>query len=216
MKKLILSVAVTAVALMMACTGKEQAKKEDGGIMAKIENCTNTDSLKAYVEQAKAYAQTLVSEGKVDQAKEFLAKIEPMVKQKAPALASALTSVETALDKVESAVGEKADSAKQAVTDSVEGMFDAAKQAVSDKASEAAGKAAVAVESVPSDNIYCVNLSLRDHAPDQTHHIMKRLTLTIAGLMAVIAAWSGCAPDTPATTTDINMIYIGNSIIRGA
>ena len=131
MKKLILSVAVTAVALMMACTGKEQAKKEDGGIMAKIENCTNTDSLKAYVEQAKAYAQTLVSEGKVDQAKEFLAKIEPMVKQKAPALASALTSVETALDKVESAVGEKADSAKQAV---------------SDKASEAAGKAADAVD----------------------------------------------------------------------
>ena len=146
MKKLILSVAVTAVALMMACTGKEQAKKEDGGIMAKIENCTNTDSLKAYVEQAKAYAQTLVSEGKVDQAKEFLAKIEPMVKQKAPALASALTSVETALDKVESGVGEKADSAKQAVTDSVEGMFDAAKQAVSDKASEAAGKAADAVD----------------------------------------------------------------------
>ena len=89
MKKLILSVAVTAVALMVACTGKEQAKKEDGGIMAKIENCTNTDSLKAYVEQAKAYAQTLVSEGKVDQAKEFLAKIEPVVKQKAPALASA-------------------------------------------------------------------------------------------------------------------------------
>lgn len=34
--------------------------------------------------------------------------------------------------------------------------------------------------------------------------------------MAVIAAWSGCAPDTPATTTDINMIYIGNSITQGA
>ncbi|MDE5921485.1 MAG: hypothetical protein K2G82_07745, partial [Paramuribaculum sp.] len=69
MKKLILSVAVTAVALMVACTGKQQTEKEDGCIMAKIENCTNTDSLKAYVDQAKAYAQTLVSQGKVEQAK---------------------------------------------------------------------------------------------------------------------------------------------------
>lgn len=148
MKKLILSVAVTAVALMVACTGKQQTEKEDGGIMAKIENCTNTDSLKAYVDQAKAYAQTLVSQGKVEQAKEFLAKIEPVVKQKAPALATALTSVESALDKVESAVGETADSAKQAVTDSVGNKIDAAKQAISDKTSETVEKASDAVENV--------------------------------------------------------------------
>lgn len=148
MKKLILSVAVTAVALMVACTGKQQTEKEDGGIMAKIENCTNTDSLKAYVDQAKAYAQTLVSQGKVEQAKEFLAKIEPVVKQKAPALATALTSVESALDKVEAAASEKADSTKQAVTDSVGNKIDAAKQAISDKASETVEKASDAVENV--------------------------------------------------------------------
>ncbi|PWB08880.1 hypothetical protein C5O25_03100 [Paramuribaculum intestinale] len=131
---------------MVACTGKQQADKEDGGIMAKIENCTNTDSLKAYVDQAKAYAQTLVSEGKIEQAKEFLAKIEPVVKQKAPALATMLTSAESALDKVESAVGETADSTKQAVTDSVGNKIDAAKQTISNKASATVDKATDAVE----------------------------------------------------------------------
>ena len=146
MRKLILSVAVATVALMVACTGKQQADKEDGGIMAKIENCTNTDSLKAYVDQAKAYAQTLVSEGKIEQAKEFLAKIEPVVKQKAPALATMLTSAESALDKVESAVGETADSTKQAVTDSVGNKIDAAKQTISNKASATVDKATDAVE----------------------------------------------------------------------
>ena len=146
MRKLILSVAVATVALMVACTGKQQADTEDGGIMAKIENCTNTDSLKAYVDQAKAYAQTLVSEGKIEQAKEFLAKIEPVVKQKAPALATMLTSAESALDKVESAVGETADSTKQAVTDSVGNKIDAAKQTISNKASATVDKATDAVE----------------------------------------------------------------------
>lgn len=146
MRKLILSVAVATVALMVACTGKQQADKEDGGIMAKIENCTNTDSLKAYVDQAKAYAQTLVSEGKIEQAKEFLAKIEPVVKQKAPALATMLTSAESALDKVESAVGETADSTKQAVTDSVGNKIDAAKQTISNKASATVDKPTDAVE----------------------------------------------------------------------
>ena len=91
MKKLILATVVAAGALLMAsCTSK--AEKSEKDLAAKIENCTNTDSIKVYVDQAKAYAQKLVSEGKVDEAKKYLEQIEPVVKAKAPQFAGALST----------------------------------------------------------------------------------------------------------------------------
>lgn len=156
MKKLILTVAVIAGAVMMACTGTAKEESPAAAITAKIQNCTNPDSLKAYVQEAKDYAATLVSEGKIEQAKEYMAKIEPVVKEKAPALASTLATVETALDKVSDTAAEKTDSVKSAVADSINGKVDAARQSVgdaiegaakdaADKAGEVADKAGEAV-----------------------------------------------------------------------
>ena len=123
MKKLVLIGALAAVLAVgsVSCSKKDSAA-DVSALTSKIENCTNTDSLRVYVGQAKAYAQKLVKEGKVDEAKEYLAKIEPVVKEKAPALAGTLSTVETALDKVGNAVGDKTQEAKDAVSDAADSI----------------------------------------------------------------------------------------------
>ncbi len=63
MKALFLSAAVAALATFAACSSSEKAEKTESSLASKIENCTNTDSLKAYVEDAKAYVAKLQSEG---------------------------------------------------------------------------------------------------------------------------------------------------------
>lgn len=146
MKKLVLIGALAAVLAVgsVSCSKKDSAA-DVSALTSKIENCTNTDSLRVYVGQAKAYAQKLVKEGKVDEAKEYLAKIEPVVKKKAPALAGTLSTVETALDKVGNAVGDKTQDAKDAVSDAADSIGSAASQAgeaVADKAGELKDKAA--------------------------------------------------------------------------
>lgn len=61
MKKLILSFAVLATLAATSCgTSVKKAEDEGAVIKAKIENCTNPDSLKIYVQQAKDYAAKLV------------------------------------------------------------------------------------------------------------------------------------------------------------
>ena len=152
MKKLVLIGSLAAVLAIgsMSCSKKDTAA-EGAGITSKIENCTNTDSLKVYISQAKAYAQQLVKEGKVDQAKEYLAKIEPVVKEKAPALAGTLATVEGALDKVGDVAGDKLDDAKDAVSaaaDSVGSAACSAKDAVAAKAGEIKDAAAAKAEDV--------------------------------------------------------------------
>lgn len=146
MKKLVLIGALAAVlaAGSVSCSKKDGAA-DASALTAKIENCTNPDSLSMYVDQAKAYAQKLVKEGKVDEAKAYLAKIEPVVKEKAPALAGTLSTVETALDKVGDVVGDKAQDAKDAASAAADSIGSAASQAgeaVADKAGELKDKAA--------------------------------------------------------------------------
>lgn len=150
MKKLVLIGALAAVLAIgsVSCSKKDGAS-DPSAITSKIENCTNTDSLKVYVDQAKAYAQKLVKEGKVDQAKEYLAKIEPVVKEKAPALAGTLATVETALDKVGDAVGDKVDDAKDAASaaaDSLGSAAESARDAVAEKAGEVKDAAAEKIQ----------------------------------------------------------------------
>lgn len=146
MKKLVLIGALAAVLAVgsVSCSKKDSAA-DASALTSKIENCTNPDSLSQYVDQAKAYAQKLVKEGKIDQAKEYLAKIEPVVKEKAPALAGTLSTVETALDKVGNVVGDKTEDAKDAVSAAADSVGSAASQAgeaVADKAGELKDKAA--------------------------------------------------------------------------
>lgn len=138
MKKLVLTVAVALV--MSAAAVSCGSKAESGADMkAKIENCSNPDSLKVYVEQAKTYAQKLVAEGKVEEAKKYLAEVEPVVKEKAPALAGTFSAVTTALDKVESVAGDKAEAAKESASAAVDSAKTAAGNAV-DAVSAKAGE----------------------------------------------------------------------------
>ena len=140
MKKLLLSIAVVA-ALCAATASCGKSADSTASMKSKIENCTNTDSLRAYVEQAKAYADKLVAEGKVDEARKYLAEPEPVVKSKAPALSGALSTVESTLDKVKENASDKADEAKNstaAAVDSAKSAVGSAAEAVKDKAADVA------------------------------------------------------------------------------
>ena len=140
MKKLLLSIAVVA-ALCAATASCGKSADSTASTKSKIENCTNTDSLRAYVEQAKAYADKLVAEGKVDEARKYLAELEPVVKSKAPALSGALSTVESTLDKVKENASDKADEAKNstaAAVDSAKSAVGSAAEAVKDKAADVA------------------------------------------------------------------------------
>ena len=140
MKKLLLSIAVVA-ALCAATASCGKSADSTASMKSKIENCTNTDSLRAYVEQAKAYADKLVAEGKVDEARKYLAELEPVVKSKAPALSGALSTVESTLDKVNANAYAKAAEAKNsaaAAVDSAKSAVGSAAEAVKDKAADVA------------------------------------------------------------------------------
>lgn len=145
MKKFLLFVAVAASVTFAACSSADKAANESADTFkSKIENCTNPDSLKIYVDQAKEYAQKLVSEGKIDEAKKYLDDIEPTVQKYAPSLAGTLSTVKDVIDKVpgsaESAADAATDSLKSAAGNAVDAAGDAinaAGDAVSAKANEA-------------------------------------------------------------------------------
>jgi len=73
MKKILLLPALVAVIALGSCSGTS-SEKQGSGLRAKIENCTNTDSIAAYVNDAKAYVSKLIDEGKIDEAKKYLAE----------------------------------------------------------------------------------------------------------------------------------------------
>ncbi|GFI12780.1 hypothetical protein IMSAGC008_00305 [Muribaculaceae bacterium] len=151
MKKLAtLFVASAVVAFASTSCGTKSAQAEStSDLKTKIENCTNPDSLKVYVAEAQAYAQKLVKEGKVEEAKKYLEQIEPAVKSKIPALAGTFDAVNGALDKVEASASDKAEDAKDAASAAVDSVGSAASQAadaVSQKASEVKDAAAEKVQ----------------------------------------------------------------------
>lgn len=152
MKKILLPMALVAVLALGACSGKGKSASGDSvaDFKSKIENCTNPDSLQAYVGQAKAYVTKLVDEGKIDEAKKYLAELEPVVKEKAPQFAGAFETVKSVVDKVpgsaQNSLDKAADAASVAgdsIASAASNVKDAAaekigdiKEAVSDKAKE--------------------------------------------------------------------------------
>lgn len=149
MKKLVLTAIVAIALAATSCGTKQTGEVSASDLKTKIENCTNPDSVKIYVDQAKDYAKKLVDEGKIDEARKYLDQIEPVVKEKAPALSSTFDAVNTALGKVKEVAGDKAEEAKDAAaaaTDSVKNAADNAVQNAKDAASDAAQKTKDAVE----------------------------------------------------------------------
>lgn len=140
MKKILLGLAV-ACAVMTSCGSKEQAAANESAndFKAKIENCTNPDSLKIYVEQAVAYAQELQASGKLEEAKAYLNDIKGTVTEKVPALSGLIETAVKAIDAVPGAATDAVEGAKDAAVDQANQAVDAANQAV-DAAKEDLGK----------------------------------------------------------------------------
>lgn len=136
MKKILFIGALGVLMAMGSCSkAAKEEKCEASAFQTKIENCTNPDSLKIYVEQAKDYAQQLVSEGKLEEAKKYMDQLGPVIKEKAPALASTFDAVRTAIDKVPG-TAENVKSEASAAVDSLGAAAENVKNAAENKAGE--------------------------------------------------------------------------------
>lgn len=141
--------AVSAV-VMTSCSSKtteNEARDEGDEIKAKIENCTNSDSLRIYVKQAQDYAAKLVKEGNDTAAQAYLNEVAPVVRTKDPTAATLFDTLEAKADSTVSAAVEKADSLKENVADAAKAKVEEGKEKVSQAASDVKGKASDAVES---------------------------------------------------------------------
>lgn len=144
MKKLILGVAVLATMLTVSCASTEKKAEDEGAnLKAKIENCTDPDSMKVYVRQAQEYADKLVKEGKDDAANAFMNEVVPAVQAKDPVAAASFAELKAkeAVDSLAAAAKEKA----AEVSDSVSSKVEHAKDAVKDAAESAKDKTVDAV-----------------------------------------------------------------------
>ena len=140
MKKLFLSIAVVGAVCLTSCGNSQQAAQDKGeAIKAKIENCSDPDSLKIYVDEAKAYADELVKAGKDDAAQTFIQEVEPAVKAKDATAAGAFTAL---------GLKAKADSAYEAAKEATKEAVDSTKAAVNAAADAAAAKVEQGKEAV--------------------------------------------------------------------
>ncbi|MCM1504616.1 MAG: hypothetical protein NC127_05420 [Muribaculum sp.] len=154
MKKIILTVAVFSALVMSSCGGERTAKDEAADLSAKIENCSNPDSIQVYVKQAQDYASKLLAEGKTKEAQEYLDKVTPAIEKKDPTVKEAFSNLMTATS---NAVADKAteikesvDSTAGAVADKASDAVANAKEAVADKAEEVKEAGAKAVDDAKS------------------------------------------------------------------
>ncbi|WP_295730174.1 hypothetical protein [uncultured Muribaculum sp.] len=142
MKRLILVAAVAAVLSgVYACGSSTKNDTVDGAaIKAKIEKCTNPDSLKVYVKQARDYARKLKEKGDSSAAAAFVNEVAPVIKEKGGDASAEIRALAEqadyttviAADSAKTTMENAADSVKKVATSA----YNSAKDAVSDKASE--------------------------------------------------------------------------------
>lgn len=146
MKKIILSLGVLAMVALSSCQPSAQKAEDEGALIkSRIENCTDPDSLKIYVQQARDYAQKLEQEGDDTAAKAYLDEIIPAVQVKDPSTVSIFSGLRNVADSVVNTVHSgatmAADSLKSGAEKAVDGVKDAASAAVeSGKEAVEAGK----------------------------------------------------------------------------
>ena len=121
MKKVFLSLAVALMAAgaLSSCGSKaaDQGADEGEALKVKIENCSDPDSLKIYVEQAQEYAQKLEAEGKGEEAEAYLNKLLPAVQAKDPSVASYFEELKSKAKEEVSEVKEGVDSLANSAVD---------------------------------------------------------------------------------------------------
>lgn len=149
MKKLVFSLLAIAAVVVTSCSSKTtdaEAQDEGAVIKAKIENCSDPDSLKIYVQQAKDYAAKLVKEGNDTAAQAYLDEVAPVVREKDPTAVSVFDQLEAKADSTVSAAVEKADSLKDAAADAVKAKAEESKEKASQALNDAKDKAADKVD----------------------------------------------------------------------
>ena len=127
MKLIITSVATAALALtIVSCSTQERAQHSEMSLASKIENASNPDSVKAYVNSAKEHIDKLIADGDLVDAKAYLDSIQPVVEKKDPAMVHIFTPTKAEMAKAE---------AKAAAEDAAEAMREGA-DTVASKASD--------------------------------------------------------------------------------
>jgi hypothetical protein len=127
MKLIITSVATAALALtIFSCSTQERAQHSEMSLASKIENASNPDSVKAYVNSAKEHIDKLIADGDLVAAKAYLDSIQPVVEKKDPAMVHIFTPTKAEMAKAE---------AKAAAEDAAEAMREGA-DTVASKASD--------------------------------------------------------------------------------
>jgi hypothetical protein len=142
MKKLFLSVAIVATMMLTACSSSEKAATDKGAeLKAKIENCSNPDSLKVYIQQAQEYVAQLAKEGNDSAANAYLQEITPAIVAKDPTAVSLLTKIKNDAKAVATEATDSAKAVADSATADVVKAIEGAKVAGVDAAANA--KAAV-------------------------------------------------------------------------
>lgn len=143
MKKLILSFAVlAAMAAATSCSVSEKKAEDEGAaIKAKIENCSDPDSLRIYVKQAQEYADKLVKKGDDKAAAAYLDEVAPVIQAKDSSAVGVFdrlkAEADSTLDKAADATKTAADSVAAKASDIKDKTVGAAKDAT-EKTVEAA------------------------------------------------------------------------------
>lgn len=148
MKKLILSFAVlAAMAAATSCqTSEKKAEDEGAAIKAKIENCTDADSLAIYVQQAREYADKLVKSGDDKAAQAYLDEVAPVIQSKDATAAGLFETLKSEAAAATDSVASAATEAKDKATEAVKDAADKASDAVSSTVDAGKQKAADAVQ----------------------------------------------------------------------
>lgn len=156
MKKIVLTLSMVAAIVATSCAGGTAAEIENEGsaLKAKIENCTNSDSLKVYARQARAYADRLVRDGRKDVADTYMRDVKALVKSKDASIScttkccNADDKAKVAEDSVKKVAEKVGDAAVKVKDKTVDGVKKAGKKTVNavsdavDKAGSAIDKAA--------------------------------------------------------------------------
>lgn len=168
MNKIVIPAAVMMMSIFAtACSGSHSEAAHERSFSEKIENCTDTDSLRSYVTEAKDYASKLVDEGKYQEANAFIDSISPVLEAKAPALMGAFVAVRDriAVEKTTAEAKEKIGEAADSISDKAGKAADAVQDAagkLGDKAQEAVDKATGSVKDAAGKAVD----SARDKAKD--------------------------------------------------
>lgn len=144
MKRILFTIAAVGALMAASCQSSTEKAAESQAVdfKTKIENCSNPDSIKIFVEQAIDHAKQLANSGKAAEAEAYLNDIQAAVASKAPEMKSYFEKVETSVD---DKAAEMANKAKEA-EDSLKAKADDAKDAAVKAADKAKDKTANAID----------------------------------------------------------------------